>query len=107
MHVLTLQLIDCAHFLATAAATSARNSPVIDEECTSRISIPLPPTPPSGDRHPFGCSVCYLCPRLKRTPLRVRKLSGGPFIILMALTRLFLKACHIMPTPQNRAKHTQ
>lgn len=45
MHILTLQLIDCEHFSATAAATS-RNNPVIDKECTSRISIPLPPQPP-------------------------------------------------------------
>lgn len=41
MRILTLQLIDCEHFSATAAATTSRNNPVTDKEC--RISIPPPP----------------------------------------------------------------
>ena len=39
MHILTLHLIDCEHFSATAAATTSRNNPVIDKEC--RISTPI------------------------------------------------------------------
>lgn len=108
MHVLTVQLSKYKHFSATAAVTSSRNNPATDKLCPSRIH---PPDPWSRDRHSLGFGVYYLYACLKLLLVRVHNCTllclFSSLIIVVSTYMEFFKAYHIMPTPRNRAKHTQ